>query len=311
MGVVSTVFSALFFLTPVFFQNTDAAFYFQKGTVEFENAMFGFAEENLTRAVALDPTIYRAYEMLGDIRLRQERRLEALAFYDRSLAQNDLQDAVHFKAGEIEDFFINRKKALAHFLRACELNPSNAYAAAGAGRILSLEGRSAEADRYYAQSTASGRAAADAILKKYRAAAKKKDFYTEEWYLDEAIKANPADEDVYYLLASVHRARKNNAKAAAVLEKLRFMHPTSEKAYVLLAHLYYSERIYKNRKQEIDTAIFYMETALAMSPSNMEHLEFMAELQRAAGNEEKARLFEERSRTGMKIDENMKKNERE
>lgn len=311
MGVVSTVFSALFFLTPVFFQNTDAAFYFQKGTVEFENAMYGYAEENLSRAVSFDPSLYRAYEMLGDIRLRQERRLEALAFYDRSLAENEAQDAVHFKAGELEDFFISRNKALAHFVRACELNPSNAYAAAGAGRILSLEGRTAEADRYYAQSSAAGRAEAESILRKYRAAAKKKDYYTEEMYLDDAIKANPADEETYYLLASVHRSRKNNGKAAAVLEKLKFIRPSSEKVYVLLAHLYYSERIYRNRKQEIVTAVSYMETALAMSPENTEYLEFMAELQRAAGNEEKAKLFEERSRAGMRIEENMKKTARE
>jgi tetratricopeptide (TPR) repeat protein len=311
MAFVSTVFSAIFFLAPFFSQNGDASFYFQKGTIEFDQGMYSFAEENLTRAASLDPSLHQAYNMLGDIRILQKRHHDALTFYGKSLEINDAQDSVHFKAGEIEDYFVNNAKALSHFQKACELNPLNVYAAAGAGRILSLEKRNAEAEHYYTQSINAGRTEEEKMLKNYRAASKKKDFYGEEFYLSGSIKANPADSAAYYLLASIHRSHKNNKKAAAVLEKLKFIRPNEEKVYVLLSHIYYSERIYKNRKQEIETAISYMQTVLTMSPSNTEHLEFMAELQRAAGNEEKARLFEDRSRTGMRIEGNMKKTQRE
>lgn len=300
MALVSTIFSAIFFLTPVFSQTDDASYYFQKGKIEFDEAMYSYAEENLVRAVSINKEIPAAYEMLGDIRLKKKHHREALAFYQQSIAVKEAQDGVHFKIGEIEDYLADYESALSHFLRACELNHQNVYAAAGAGRILSLNGKKDEAEKYYAMSYDAGKPAEEILLRQYRAARAKKKYNDAEELLTQAIKANPADTDRYYEIVALYRSRKKIPQAVLSLEKLRYIRPEEEKTYVLLAHMYYAERQYKNRKKEIETAIAYMEKALSMNTSNTEYLEFLAELNRAAGKEDAAVRYEKLSRSSPK-----------
>lgn len=285
---------------PVFSQTDDSAYYFQKGKIEFDETMYSYAEENLTRALSINPKIPAAYEMLGDIRLKKKHHREALSFYTQSIAVQENQDTVHFKIGEIEDYLANYNAALTHFARACELNQMNIYAAAGAGRILSLNGKKDEAEKYYAISFNAGKQQEEILFRQYQAARAKNKYADAEDLLAQAVKANPTDTDRYYELVSLYRSMKKIPQAVQSLEKLRYIRPDEEKAYVLLAHMYYAERQYKNRKKEIETAISYMEKALSLDSSNTEYLEFLAELNRAAGKEEAAVKYEQRSRAAPK-----------
>ncbi|MGL4370728.1 MAG: tetratricopeptide repeat protein, partial [Spirochaetota bacterium] len=95
MAFVSTLIFTIFFLSSVFSQNnSEADYYYEKGRIEYESEMYGFAEENLTRTLSIDPSRYRACAMLGDIKLKRKKREEALAWYNRSLELNGNQDDI-------------------------------------------------------------------------------------------------------------------------------------------------------------------------------------------------------------------------
>jgi tetratricopeptide (TPR) repeat protein len=290
------IFLTHFFLAQFFSQNSDAAWFLEKGTVEFNAEMYSFAEENLHRAVSIDPSLFKAYALLGDIEIKKKHHHEALGFYSKSLIAFEAQDDTHFKAGEIEDYLADRDSALKHFLRSCEINPYNVYAAAGAGRIFSLKGKSADAEKFYLQSQSAGKAAALQSIRMSESALRRKKNREAEDFLLKAIRENPADSGQYYALTALYRKDKRNKKAAETLEKLKFIKPNEEKVYVQLAYLYYSERMYQSRKQEINMAIAYMKTALLMNPENIEYLEFLAELSKAAGKEKGAEKYDSQSR---------------
>ena len=109
--------------------------------------MYDFALENLARAYHIDPKLYEAAALLGDLYNRKKEKLRALSLYNASLALNDRQDAVHVRAGELEDFYARYDLALAHFLKACDINPDNYLAHLGAARPDSAGGHACHRER--------------------------------------------------------------------------------------------------------------------------------------------------------------------
>ncbi|HEY1407067.1 MAG TPA: tetratricopeptide repeat protein, partial [Spirochaetota bacterium] len=102
--------------------------------------MYDFAMENLEHAHRLNPELFEATNLLGDLYLRKKNKLHALELYSESLSVNERQEPTHIKAGEIDDFYTRYDDALSHFNRAIELNPESYRALIGAARIYSIQG---------------------------------------------------------------------------------------------------------------------------------------------------------------------------
>jgi tetratricopeptide (TPR) repeat protein len=268
----------IIFISAPLSAESDASFYLRKGKIELQNDMFDFAMENLEYAYRLDPSMYEAATLLGDLHMRKKNRLRALAYYTESLSLHDEQADTHVKLGELDDFYARYDDALAHFTRATQLDPENHMAIIGTARIISLKGDFTRADALFQRAYELNKEkSSPSIRVADRLYAKKKYTSAIEHYTA-ALSMNPADRDLYFTLSSIYQLIGQNRNAAALFERLVYLRPHDERAWVQLAHIYYSKRMYKKRRHEIDEAIKAIEKAILISPDNAEHHLFAADL---------------------------------
>jgi protein O-GlcNAc transferase len=294
MRLVSIIFLILSFSSALQ-ADEEADFLLKKGKVEYQNEMYTFAFENISRAYHLDPGLYEAASLLGDLYNRKKNKMRALEYYNASLALNDKQDMTHVRAGELEDFYAQYNRALDHFLRACELNADNHLALLGAARIYSVINNTKLADEYFTRSYELRRATSDPIIRLGDKKYSDKRYAEAEQLYSTALRENPADLKLHYTLSSLRRLMKKYREAAGTLEYLVYLRPHETRAYVQLALLYFSERSYKKKSRELEASIEAIEKAIALSPDSAEYRNYAAEIYRAAGNEKMSKFHEKKA----------------
>jgi tetratricopeptide (TPR) repeat protein len=277
MRYLSIIFLVIIFSASLSAES-DASFYLRKGKIELQNDMFDFAMENLEYAYRLDPSLFEAATLLGDLHIRKKNRLRALAYYTESLSLHDEQADTHVKVGELDDFYARYDDALTHFTRAMQIDPENYMAMIGTARIVSIKGDPARADALFQSAYELNKEKSSPSIRIADGLYTKKKYTNAIGHYSAALSANPADRDLYFTLSSIYQLIGQNRNAAALLERLAYLRPHDERAWVQLAHIYYSKRMYKKRRHEIDEAIKSIEKAIVISPDNAEHHLFAAEL---------------------------------
>jgi Flp pilus assembly protein TadD len=292
MRYLSILFCFLFITAPCLaVEDDEAAYYLEKGSLQFREEMYVFAQESLLRALKLNPSSTEAANLLGEIALKNKKRNEAYEYFLLSLSLNEKQDAIHTRAGELADYFGREDEARQHFLRACDLNPKNHIALLGAARSLSLKGDRTGAETYFKQAYALREPASESFIKKAELLYKKKDFNECAAQYAEALKTNPAARDIYFRAMSVDRLRGQPYEALKKAEYLVYLRPHDDEAIIYLARLYYSERIAHNRQKELEIALATAEKALLLKKDNVEYIDFAAEICDALGYTDKAEQY--------------------
>jgi tetratricopeptide (TPR) repeat protein len=177
------------------------------------------AEEPLRRATQLEPGNASYLYNYGLFLDQQDRRIEAVPFYERAIGASSLSYEAMNNLALIESARGNPVKALALLNKAVVSNPENEGTFINRGNYYASAHRWAEALADYAQalnlnpgSVVAGVESARVHLELGRA-----DIAIEE--LDAALDANPQDPEAYTLLSSAYEKTGLKTEAAAALDE--------------------------------------------------------------------------------------------
>lgn len=263
-------------------------FHYRRGLALFEGRQYSFAFEDMQRALAEDPAMYQAHNMIVRILIMRKEYIKARNHCEQSLAINDAQPDTHYRCGELSELFYDSTKARRHFSRAVALDPGHKLAHLALVRYLIADGDRNGADAHHAKSIDLGRAEGDPLVRE--AAALESDGKRRQAigrYI-EAEQANPGDTGIYFKLSYLYQQEKDYRKAVRALQRLVKIRPDTERAYCQLAYLYYTKTLSKNRRQMLDLAAKSAEKALELNPRSHDTLIMLSEIYQALGQDIKA-----------------------
>jgi hypothetical protein len=99
--------------------------YYNRGLVYGKNGQFGRAIEDFNKAIALDPSDYRAYNNLGVMYGQLGQFDRAIECFSMTLYLNQNYDAAYVSRGRFYDKTGNRERAVADYQKACDLGNTN------------------------------------------------------------------------------------------------------------------------------------------------------------------------------------------
>jgi len=283
---LSTQFILFFsFYFPVSLSGAELTVLQRKAIIQYNAEMTEFALENFERAIAINPDDDVSARYLGEIWLTKGQHRKALYYYELSLKNNEAQDDVHTRAGEIYDYTARYEKALPHFKRAAELNAKNIMARIGMARIASLKGNNTESEALFEEAFTIARDESSPLFEEALKARRAKKIRLAEYYCLKTLEINPAHTDAYYELSSIYRGEGNFAAAIAQLERLKYYQPNVELLYHHIANIYYANRVLRTRKLDYDAAIVNINRAIELNPDNLRNWELLEDLYRLSGDD--------------------------
>ncbi len=263
-------------------------YYYRKGTIEFNNEMYDFAVENLSRALKLNDSLYQAANLMAEIYMRNNMKKKALDYYVRSLSIDPTQHEIHNKAGSLYWFYLEIDEAYYHFQKAIELKENYIPAHINLVRYYVFRKDSLKAEEHFNTCHRIGKTKSDPLI---REAAKhhqqgKTGIAIRKYR--EATGVNPAARRAYYQLANLYRQEKDIEKAIQVLETLLDVKPDDERSLVTLAHMYFTSLPLKQRKRKLNLALRYLERAVSINPENETSWLLMHDIHSFMGNDVQA-----------------------
>lgn len=301
--VIMIIFAVM---NPVFSQRTDE-YYYQKGLVQYRAEMYEYAIYSLMRCLDLNPQRYEAANLLADIYNIKEKKLQAVDYYKKSLAINDNQADIHCAIGELYDIFCERDLAFRHFIRATELDPVHIKAHANLVRYYYRINDSESADRHFRISYEKAKKKVGTIVEDAAYAEQEGDLKKALALYQKAIDAGPSYIEAYLAFYDYYRRRDDYAGAAVILERLKFIKPDYEKAYILLADIYFVKKLSGRRKTNLDKAIGNLKEAFELNPNNYEALYEISNIYKYMKKDIEARQYEEKGKETEARVENKKK----
>jgi tetratricopeptide (TPR) repeat protein len=281
-------------------------FYYEKGLAQYKLEIYDAAIFNMIRCLDANPRCYEAANVLADIYDKKNNKSQAVKYYKQSLAINDAQADVHYTMGILYEFFNERSLAFRHFTRAVEIDPLHVRAHCGLVRYYVKENDRAAADRHFEISHREGMAKSGGLLSTAIEADKGGDNKKAITLYTQVIDEAPALVEAYMNLYEVRMRRKEHAAAAGVMERLKYVKPDHEKAYVLLGYLYFTQKLPGSRKYNLERAIDNLKKAVVLNPENCETYYSIAEIYKYMGKGAEAREWEKK---GLAVEEGKEEKE--
>ncbi|MCX7677971.1 MAG: tetratricopeptide repeat protein [Spirochaetes bacterium] len=273
----------LFSIHPFAATETEDEFFFRRGMELYRNKQFQFAIEDFEKALKANPNNYRAANMLGKIYRKKKQMKTALDYYLLSLSINPSQADIHYAVGTLYDYFYSSTNSVKHYSKAVELNPTHRYALLKLVRYYLLQKDPLTANRFFEKSYNLGKEKATKFLTEAeRAYAEGNELKALERYR-KAVKENPAHLDVYFKISEIYLRMKDYQKSVRWLEKVTYIRPDCELAFVRLGNLYYTAPLSKNKKFLFDMAILNLNNALSLNPHNKDALLLLADIYYKSG----------------------------
>jgi tetratricopeptide (TPR) repeat protein len=269
-------------------------FYFEKGRTQYRLEIFDAAIFNMIRCLDMNPRCYEAANILAGIYDKKNNKSQAINYYKQSLAINDRQADIHYTLGGLYEFFDEHDLAFRQFTRAVEIDPLHVRAHCGLVRYYFKENDRAAADRHFEISYRQGMMKSGKLLSKAIEADKEGNDKKAIALYNQVIEEAPALVEAYMNLYEVRMRRKEYAAAAEVLERLKYVKPDHEKAYVLLGYVYFTQKLPGSRKLHLDRAVDNLKKAVELNPENCETYYSIAGIYNYMGKGAEAREWEKK-----------------
>lgn len=283
------IFITSMLILPSAYAETEDEFFFRRGMELYQSKQYQFAIEDMEKALKANPSHFRAANMLGKIYRQKKLMKKSLDYYLLSLSINPSQPETHYQVGTLYDYFFSSFNSVPHYFKAVELDPSHRYAHLKLVRHYLLEKKDpASANRHFELSFKLGKEDAAPFMKaadKAYSAGNETDALA---HYRNAVKKNPADLQTYFRISEIYVRCKEYRKAVRWLEKITYIRPDSEKAYMRLGNLYFTAPLSQNKKFLYDMAVTHLTNALAINPENRDALLLLAEVYRKSGKGEEA-----------------------
>ena len=269
-------------------------YYLEKGTLQYRSGMYDYAILSFQRCVDLNDRCFQAENYLGQIYHRRELRKESLDWYLKSLAVNDAQADVHCVVGELYESFSERDEAFSHFTRAVEIEPAHVKANCSLVRYYLARGDRAAAERHFDASYRRAQAESGPLLDRARDAIRARRPREAADLYGRAMDEAPSLIEAYLGMYELCRSRGEYAPAVQALERLKFVKPDYEKAYILLGYVYFTRKLPGSRKRHLDLALANLKKAAELNPGNSETCYSISEIYSYMKKDVEAREWEER-----------------
>ena len=279
-------------------------YYYEKARVQYRGEMLDYALHSLERCLELNPRCSQAANLMAVVYIRKNMKDRAIEYYRLSLGIDDGQADVHYSLGELYEFFAERELAFRHYARAVVIEPDHIRANCSLVRMYFAKNDPLSARRCFDKSYRLGKAASGALLSQAEEADRSGDTERAAALYGQVIEGAPAMTEAYLGLYEAHRRKNDYMKAAAVLERLAFVRPDYEKAYLLLGYVYFTQKLPGRRAYFLDRAIRCYSKALELNPDNYEACYSIAEIYGFIGRDLDARAWEEK---GMAVEERIEK----
>ncbi len=268
--------------------------YLKKGRLQYQAGMLDYAIYNLAQCLDANPGCQEAATMLASIYVKKNKKLRAIDYYERSLEIEEGQAEVHFALGELYEFFIERERAFRHYVRCVEIDPGHVRGHASLVRHYLNRNDRASADRHFQTSYRLAKERSGALFERAVDADRKGKYGQALDLYGMVIDEAPSLIEAYIGLYEVNRKLKNFAAAAAALERLAIVKPDNEKTYILLAYIYFTQKLPGNRKNQIDRAIDNLKRVIELNPDNYEAYISLSEIYAYMGMDIEAHVWEKR-----------------
>jgi len=265
---MTVIFLYLFFYPKIIYPARSWKYYFKKGSIQFRYEMYDYSLFNMIKALEINPKLYKAANILAEIYKIKNKNLTAIEYYKISLKINSEQPETLYRLGKLYEFYFENKKAFSCFKDAVKFNPSHIKANLSLVRHFIRENNKKLAHRHFMISyNLSKKNSWNNYLEALEA--EKKDNIEKAVKIYETIIINnPALIEAYKRLYEIHRKNNKFVKAVKYLEKLKFVKPDYEMAYISLGHIYFSQKLPGKRKHYIDLAIKNLKKAIKINPKN-------------------------------------------
>ncbi|HOQ11795.1 MAG: tetratricopeptide repeat protein [Spirochaetes bacterium ADurb.Bin218] len=276
---------------PDIFSQKNWDFYFKRGVIQFNAAMYSDAKDSFQKALDRNPLSFESINYLAEISLIEKNKTLAIDLFKKSLEIENNQPMIHIKLGEILEYFGKTPEALTHYKSAYALDQNLIPAMINYSRMLRLKGDKNSANEILDRCKELNLSRSKSLRDEAASIKNSNSTKAEELYL-EAIKANPADFDTYFSLASFYREKRNPQKAIEVMENLKKIKSDYAPAYFYLGNLYYDSKLSGNtRKHYINLAIKNLEDGLKIE-TDSEVMFHLSRIYKEIGNNEKAEDIE-------------------
>jgi tetratricopeptide (TPR) repeat protein len=244
-----------------------AGYYLRKGTVQFEAEMYSYSKGSFLRVLDIDPKNTTAMNYLAEIALKKLKKLDAIEWYEKSLAVNPHQGDIHFKVAVLYEFYIEDKKAFHSYLQAIRYNKNHHKAHTALVRLYMERDNKTEAYRHF------NKARAIALEDQKKPLASAQQAYISGHY-KKALKlyrkitrSAPSLVEAYMRTYQSAVRLKEYDEAVKVLEALVKIKPDHEKAFYLLGEAYYSMPLKIKRVVALKRSVDNFKKALKLNPN--------------------------------------------
>ncbi len=266
----------------------DWRYYYKKGLIEYNEHLYEFALENLNKALEKKPDLYDAANIIAHIHMQKGDRFTAEKYLLQSLSINEMQEDIHYQLGVLYDYTGQYDKALSHFLRAVEIDPSHRAARFNLIKQYWARGDSANAEKHFAICYRIGKPDG---LKLYREGLQREEQKNDREALalyQRALTKCPVLIEAHFRIAEIHRRSGNITASIHSLEEIKKIRPDNDKAYIYIAHLLFTRVKAKNRSAILQRAIGNLHRAIEINPRNSEPYFLLSEIYLFIGKREKA-----------------------
>jgi tetratricopeptide (TPR) repeat protein len=270
-------------------------YYCEKGLIEYRSGMYEDAVFNMGKCLEFNPRSFDAANILAEINYKKNKIFKAIEYYKLSLTINDNQPDIHCIIGELYEFTSEKDLAFRHFVRATEIDRNHIRAHCNLVRYFIGKNDRASAESHFRISYNQAMLRSGRFLSEASDAERDGRLGRAAALYKKAVDEGPSILEAYLGLYEIHR-RMNDYKAAAeILEKLKFIRPDYEKAYVLLGSLYFTQRLPGKRKMYIDKAVANLKKAIELNPNNSETYYTLSDVFRFVHKYDEARMYEEKA----------------
>ncbi|MCP4138090.1 MAG: hypothetical protein GY754_44415 [bacterium] len=276
--------------------NTTWQYYFKKGVLQYKAEMYVYSFENMHRVLNQNSRHFEACNYIGHIYIIRNEQLKAMDFYRRSLKLNPKQPGIHNTLGEFYDYFFEEELAAGHYKQAILYNPSHDRAHLNLARYYTLKNDNKNAGKHFQISHSIGKKRAQKFIYDALSAESVGDHKKVIELHMHIISISPSLLESYFKLYELYRQTGKFVKAAAILEKLVYVKPDHEKAFINLGYLYFTKKFPGKRKFYLDKSIKNLERAIELNPYNYEIYRFLAQIYEFMGDDLKAEEWEKKAK---------------
>ena len=267
------------------YAQTEASHYYKRALVQYKYQMYNYAVESLELTLSSDPKHFEAANLLANIYLEHYNdRVRALQYFEKSLAINDNQPAIHLEVGKLYYFFSEYSKAISHLQKALAQKNDMVYAHYYLVCIYNLQKNYETAVRHIALCNEITLKQTQPEMAKAHAAKQENAIDAALAHYTKVLEINPLSRQVYVELAQCYRIQKKIDKAIKILEDCKVVFPVDTDVLLTLAHFYFEYKHPKRRAYFINQAIALCKAAIAIDSSRCEAYSLLFEIYKELGD---------------------------